>query len=161
MPNTLRRITLDLRFERRHRRRKLLFETPITSFTRIDERFLTLPYRYIYVQYADSRFDSGDRLGRTDGNCIGRFDLRTSTLKPFFPGRGRAVHEPVFIPRSATSAEGDGYLLAAGDNLEQSVTELTSSMRGAMEELARVTLPFRTSPRCTAPGRTPDKLPLQ
>ncbi len=52
----------------------------MSSFTRIDERFVTLPYRYVFVQYADSLFDSGDVLGRTDGNCIGRFDVHTRIM---------------------------------------------------------------------------------
>jgi carotenoid cleavage dioxygenase-like enzyme len=104
--NTLRRITLDLDSGRDGIVEEKLVDVPITSFTRIDERFLTLPYRYMYVQYADSRFDSGNLLGRTDGNCIGRFDVHTGALTPYFPGRGRAVHEPVFIPRSVQSPEG-------------------------------------------------------
>ncbi len=51
----------------------------MSSFVRIDDRFVTMPYRYVFVQYADSRFDSGDVLGRTDGNCIGRFDVHTAS----------------------------------------------------------------------------------
>jgi carotenoid cleavage dioxygenase-like enzyme len=142
VPNTLRRITLDLRTDRIEE--ETLFDTPITSFTRIDERYLTLPYRYVYVQYADARFDSGDKLGRTDGNCFGRFDLQTMTLKSFFPGRDRAVHEPVFIPRSATAPEGDGYLIGVGDDLEHGATEAYVVDARSMEELARIVLPFRT-----------------
>ncbi len=106
VPNTFRRITLDLGSRGGAIQEEELFATPMSSFTRIDERFVTLPYRYVYVQYADSRFNSGDVLGRTDGNCIGRFDVHTNGLKPFFPGPGRALQEPVFIPRSASSAEG-------------------------------------------------------
>jgi carotenoid cleavage dioxygenase-like enzyme len=161
VPNTLRRITLDLRSQSTEVVEEPLFDTPITSFTRIDERFLTLPYRYIYVQYADSRFDSGDLLGRTDGNCIGRFDLRTGTLKPYFPGRGRALQEPVFIPSSATSAEGDGYVIGVGHDIEHSATELYLLDARRMEEIARVTLPFRTSPQVHGTWADASLLPLQ
>jgi carotenoid cleavage dioxygenase len=161
VPNTLRRITLDLRSRNSDVVEEPLFDTPITSFTRIDERFLTLPYRYIYVQYADGRFDSGELLGRTDGNCLGRFDLRTGTLKPYFPGRGRALQEPVFIPSSATSAEGDGYVVGVGHNIEQSATELYLLDARTMEELARVTLPFRTSPQVHGTWANSSMLPLQ
>ena len=161
VPNTLRRITLDLDSKQTASREEMLFDTPITSFTRIDERFLTLPYRYMYVQYADARFDSGDLLGRTDGNCVGRFDLHTGALTPYFPGRGRAVHEPVFIPPSAGSAEGEGFLLAVGHNIEQSTTELYLLDAMTMEELARVTLPFRTSPQVHGTWGDSTMLPLQ
>jgi carotenoid cleavage dioxygenase len=113
------------------------------------------------VQYADRRFDSGDVLGRTDGNCIGRFDLRTGGLKPFFPGRARAVHEPVFIPRSRMAEEGDGFLLAVGQNIEQSTTELYVLDARKMEELARVVLPFRSAPQVHGTWASPADLPLR
>lgn len=161
VPNTLRRITLDLESRNGEIREEPLVDTPTASFTRIDERFLTLPFRYVYVQYADSRFDSGNVLGRTDGNCIGRFDLRTGELKPFFPGRARSVHEPVFIPRSPKSEEGDGYLVAVGQNVEQSTTELCLLDARNMEELARVILPFRSAPQVHGTWAGPADLPLQ
>jgi carotenoid cleavage dioxygenase-like enzyme len=159
-PNTFRRLTLDLS-SRGEVAEEVLFDTPITSFTRIDERFLTLPYRYAYVQYADTRFDSGSQLGRTDGNCIGRLDLHTNTLTPFFPGPARALHEPVFIPATATSPEGEGYLLAAGDNLDRSTTELYLIDAPSMRELARVTLPFRSTPQVHGTWASPATLALR
>ncbi|HEU4625796.1 MAG TPA: carotenoid oxygenase family protein [Steroidobacteraceae bacterium] len=161
VPNTLRRITLDLRSERSEVLEEPLFETNITSFTRIDERFTTLPYRYIYVQYADSRFASGNLLGRTDGNCVGRFDLQTGMLQPYFPGPGRALQEPVFIPRSPHAAEGEGYVVAVGHNIAQSTTELYLLDALRMEELARVTLPFRTPPQVHGTWGDPTTLPLE
>jgi carotenoid cleavage dioxygenase-like enzyme len=57
------------------------------------------------------------------------------------------VHEPVFIPRSDTSPEGDGYLLAVGQNVAEPGTELYVIDARRMEELARVTLPFGSSPQ--------------
>jgi carotenoid cleavage dioxygenase-like enzyme len=160
VPNTLRRLTLDLRSKQGRVEEDTLFDTSITSFTRIDERYLTLPYRYIYVQYADRRFDSGDKLGRTDGNCFGRFDLQTRTLKPFFPGRDRALHEPVFIPRSASAAEGDGYLIGVGDDLEHSTTEAYLVDATSMEEMARIVLPLRTSGQVHGTWARAGELPL-
>jgi len=159
--NTLRRVTLDLDSRGDSIAEEKLIDVPISSFTRIDERFMTLPYRYVYVQYTDASIDSGNLLTRTDGNVVGRFDLHTDALKSFFPGRGRAVHEPIFIPRSATSPEGDGYLLSAGDNIEKATTELYLIDATTMEELARVTLPFRSSPQVHGAWATPADLPLQ
>ena len=161
MPNTLRRITLDLRSKNATPTEELLFDRPITSFVRIDERFLTLPYRYIYVQYADESFDSGNLLGRTDGNCIGRMDLQTGTMQAYFPGPGRALQEPVFIPRSDTSAEGEGYVMGVGHDIGHSATELYLLDAMTMEELARVTLPFRTSPQVHGTWGSATMLPLQ
>ncbi len=161
VPNTLRRITLDLGSREGAIEEEELFATPMSSFTRIDERYVTLPYRYVFVQYADSRFDSGDVLGRTDGNCIGRFDVHANELEPFFPGPGRALQEPVFIPRSASSAEGEGYLLAVGHNVPQATTELYVIDARTMEELARVLLPFRSAPQVHGTWGSAEALPLQ
>ncbi len=147
VPQNLRRITLDLNSKDDRAREESLFETNITSFTRIDDRYLTLPYRYVYVQYADARFDSGDLLGRTNGNCFGRFDLATGDLKPYFPGKGRIMQEPSFVPRGTPGEEGDGYLLGVGHNVENSTSELYLVDAQTMQEAARVTLPFRTSPQ--------------
>jgi carotenoid cleavage dioxygenase len=163
VPNTFRRITLDLGSSDGKADGSIaeqeLFGTPMSSFTRIDERFVTMPYRYVFVQYADSHFDSS-LLGRTDGNCIGRFDVQTGQRKPFFPGPGRAIHEPVFIPRSASSAEGEGYLLAVAHNIAEATTELHVIDAMTMDGLARVTLPFRSSPQVHGTWATAGTLPL-
>jgi carotenoid cleavage dioxygenase len=161
VPSTLRRFTLDLGSGDGAVKEQTLFDTPISSFTRIDERFLTQEYRYVYVQYKDPRFESGNLLGRTDGNCVGRFDVRAGEMKSFFPGAGRAVHEPVFVPRGASAVEGDGYLLAVGQNMVDSTTELYVVDAVNMEEVARVTLGFLSSPQVHGTWASSVDLPLQ
>jgi len=161
IPRTLRRITLDLRKKDASPEEELLFDTPTTNFTRVDERFFMQPYRYIYVQHFDESFDSGKRLDRFDTNSLARFDLQAKTLKSWFPGPGRTLQEPVFIPLSANAAEGEGFVVSVGQNIEQSVTELYLLDARRMEELARVTLPFRTSPQIHGAWGDPTTLPLQ
>ena len=156
----LRRITLDLDSKDDGAREESLFETGVTSFTRIDDRYLTLPYRYVYVQYPDARFDSGALLGRTNSNCFGRFDLATSNLTPYFPGKGRVMQEPCFVPRGTSGNEGDGYLIGVGHNVENSTSELYLIDAQSMEEVARVTLPFRTSPQVHGVWARAGELPL-
>jgi carotenoid cleavage dioxygenase len=147
VPNTFRRITLDLASSTNAVHEETLFETPMSSFVRIDERFLTRAYRYFYVQYADAKLDSGGILGRTDGNCIGRFDVSAGRFDSFYPGPGRAIHEPVFVPHESSSAEGDGHLLAVAHNVPDASTELHVIDAVTMQGLAVVTLPFRSSPQ--------------
>ena len=67
----------------------------------------------------------------------------------------------LFIPASATGPEGEGYLLAAGDNLEQATSELYVIEAMSMRELARIILPFRSTPQVHGTWATPDMLPLQ
>ncbi|MEL6543813.1 MAG: carotenoid oxygenase family protein, partial [Myxococcota bacterium] len=70
----------------------------------IDPRYLTQRHRVIFAALSP--------LARPDPflTALGRFDLeaRTSTVRDF--GQD-LVGEPVFVPRSATAPEGDGFLL--------------------------------------------------
>ena len=51
--------------------------------------------------------------------------------------------------------------MSVGQNIAQSVTELYLLEARTMEELARVTLPFRTSPQIHGTWGDPTTLPLQ
>jgi carotenoid cleavage dioxygenase-like enzyme len=57
------------------------------------------------------------------------------------------------VPRGA---EGEGFAVSVGQNIAQSVTELYLLDARTMEELARVTLPFRTSPQIHGTWGDPD-----
>ena len=160
IPNTFRRLTLDLGSKRRRSTRRCCSTRPSRASLASTSASSRCRIATSFVQYADARFDSGELLGRTDGNCIGRFDLHTSTLTPFFPGPARALHEPVFIPASATSAEGEGYLLAAGDNLDAVDHRALRHRRDDDGELARVTLPFRSTPQVHGTWANAATLPL-
>lgn len=160
VPTTLRRLVLDLSSNDGRVREEQLFDTPTTSFTRIDERYTTRRYQHIYVQYRDTRVDSGKLLGRTDGNCFGKFNVATGKKSTFFPGPGRALSEPVFIPRSPAAPEGDGYIIGVGQNVEDAKTELYIVDAPTMEEAARVTLPFRTSGQVHGTWASANELPL-
>ncbi|HEX3914089.1 MAG TPA: carotenoid oxygenase family protein [Steroidobacteraceae bacterium] len=87
-----------------------VIRTPMSDlageFPRIDERFGGLPYRHCWhaanVEMKEALlFDS-----------LAHVDLATQreTLRRF--ARGDSVGEPVFVPRSAQAAEGDGWILA-------------------------------------------------
>jgi carotenoid cleavage dioxygenase-like enzyme len=51
--------------------------------------------------------------------------------------------------------------MAVGHNLDQATTELYLLDARRMEELARVTLPFKSSPQVHGTWATPEMLPLQ
>lgn len=77
------------------------------EFPRFDERFSTLPYRHGY--FALRQHDSSAR-GSYDG--LAHIDLRSGKRTIHMLPQGDAISEPVFVPRAADSAEGDGWLLA-------------------------------------------------
>ena len=149
MDYTIRRFTFDLNSKDDGYTEEILFKTPVTSFTRIDDRFMTLPYRYTYVQYSDPErpFDAalaGPFGGRT-ANSYGRFDIRTGETLSYCAGQSHAVQEPTFVPRPGSSEEGDGWILGIAHNHVERRSELIILDAQRMEEVARVVLPFRCS----------------
>ncbi len=79
----------------------------VCEYPRIDERRTGLPYRYGYVACIGGP-GTGDMFQR----AIGRFDHDTRAMQTFHVGDSAAISEPVFVAKSPSSAEGDGYLLA-------------------------------------------------
>ncbi len=78
------------------------------EFPRVDERRNGRPYRYAYtVEYRDV---GPGNLPRS--SLLRRYDVEagTSVVKDF--GVRYAPGEPVFVPKSADAAEGDGWVLA-------------------------------------------------
>jgi carotenoid cleavage dioxygenase-like enzyme len=163
LPNIIRRITFDLNSRSDRATEEILFEQPVTSFTRIDERFLGLPYRYIYVQYFDSEHPA--RAGvhpelRYAANSFGRFDTRTGELRSCFLGETHIVQEPTFVPRPGSSEEGDGWLLGTAHNPAEMRSELAIVDAPSMQEVARVILPFRTPSQVHGAWADSEQLPL-
>ena len=136
----------------------------MTSFTRIDDRFATAANRYIWVQYVDqskpfdARLPDDSRLRPV--NSYGRFDVVDRTVKSWFAGPHHILQEPTFVPRSADAPEGDGYLLGTVHNLAEMRSELVIVDAVAMEECARVILPFRNAYQVHGAWASPQDLPL-
>ena len=79
----------------------------VCEFPRLDERRTGLSYRYGYFA-ADSK-----PVNRVGGfNQIACVDHRTGSVATYDVGAGRAVSEPIFVPKSESAAEGEGYVLA-------------------------------------------------
>jgi carotenoid cleavage dioxygenase len=97
----------------------LIDDRPV-EFPRVDERRNGRPYRYAYtVEFGElGPFDlpRSAMLRRyavdTGSSVVSRFGLR------YVPG------EPVFVPRSAQSAEDDGWVLALRYDREQDLSDL-------------------------------------
>ena len=147
---TMRRWTFDLSSKDDTFREEILFGGLMaTSFTRIDDRFTTRPFRYSYMMLTDKSFpfneDCRGQLWGPPINAWYRFDHHTGKINKFFPGPDYSMTEPQFVPRHADAPEGDGFLIGAGNNLNEGHTELlivdAQNLEGGT--LARVKLPFR------------------
>jgi carotenoid cleavage dioxygenase len=76
------------------------------EFPRLDERRTGLSYRHGYFA-ANTRDD-----GKILFNAISHIDHKTGKRVDYNFADGDAPGEPVFVPRSADAAEGDGWLVA-------------------------------------------------
>ena len=163
-PSTIRRLTFDLDSTDDRPQERLLFEQDVTTFTRIDDRFLGRQHRYIFVQYVDRQRPFRATLPNDPRsqpvNSIARFDVRTGERRTFFAGEAHVVQEPCFVPRSAASPEGDGYLLATVHNLAAMRAELAIVDAVSMTETGRVILPFRNAMQVHGAWAADQELPL-
>lgn len=78
------------------------------EFGRLDERYAGLPYRYGYMLCAGKqRSDSGQLF-----NAIACVDHKTGKKRVYEMGAEFATSEAIFVPKSNTAEEGEGYLLS-------------------------------------------------
>jgi len=98
--------------------RKLIDAVP-QEFPRFDERLTGKPYRYAYtVTLDEGRSPPGALAG------VISHDLLTGTSKAHDFGIGRIPGEFVFIPRSADSAENDGWLIGYVLDVNRNQTDM-------------------------------------
>lgn len=77
-------------------------------------------------------------------NSLGHFDNATGKTEVYFPGKTQMVQEPVFIPRSGSRVEGDGYLLVLVNDYEHMASELhLLDTKDFANVKARILLPIR------------------
>lgn len=86
-------------------RRTPLDDLP-AEFPRFDERYAGLPYRHAFYAAAVAS-EAKDVLFDT----IAHLDLASGRRALWTAPLGDLVSEPIFVPRSATAPEGDGWLL--------------------------------------------------
>jgi carotenoid cleavage dioxygenase-like enzyme len=110
------------------------------EFPRLDERRTGLSYRYGYMAC-----DTNPAFRVGGFNAIGRVDHKTGSLSLYDVGEGCATNEPVFVPRTPTSAEGDGFLLANVYDANRRATHLVilDAMDVAAGPLAKAYLDHR------------------
>ncbi|EMD90788.1 hypothetical protein COCC4DRAFT_19743 [Bipolaris maydis ATCC 48331] len=94
------------------------------EFPRIDERFNTKPYRYIFLDaFMPSRSDGGKNIFH-GLNALAMKDTQTGHMRFFYAGDGSLVQEPAFIPRSDDAPEGDGWIVAMVERRETNKNDI-------------------------------------
>jgi carotenoid cleavage dioxygenase len=114
------------------------------EFPRPDERRFGQPYRYAFTM-ALPQDPAKEFLG---ANCLYRHDLEAGVRQVHDFGAGRYPGEFVFVPRTADSAEGDGWLVGLVIDLERERTDLVILDASRFEDapVASIHLPHRVPP---------------
>lgn len=148
--NTVRRWTFDLDSPSDTWEEEILFEgIQPTSFARMDDRFLTLDYRWSFNLLTDPDLPwdaeaSGVPVGSAT-NAWYRFDHQNQSVDKFFAGPTHALFEPQFVPRRDGAPEGDGYIVGVANDYAAMRGELViaDAQHLADGPVARVLMPFR------------------
>jgi carotenoid cleavage dioxygenase len=124
-----------------------------SEMPRIDERFAGLPYRHGWYL---ANIGGNDPMLH---NAIAHLDLRTGKRAVRMLGPAGAASEPVFVPRSASAPEGDGYIISIVYRAETHTSELLilHAQDIAGEPVASLKLP-RHVPPGTHGNFVPDRL---
>lgn len=89
-----------------------------TELPRFDERYTGRPYRHGWC-LADTR-----ARGLVQFDTLVHFDLRTGARATYEVGPGDSLGEPLFIPRTPTCPEGDGWVIALARREAEKHSEL-------------------------------------
>jgi len=146
-PSRIKRWTFDMN-SRNDRFGEEVISTANGFLARMDDRYLSLPYRYGFVgnRDPDQPFDS-ERAGgaRLVTNTYQRYDLQGGPTSTFYVGDTQSLQESGFVPRKGSTEEGDGYIMGVASNYAEMASELHIVDAERMEEgaVAVVKLPFR------------------
>jgi carotenoid cleavage dioxygenase len=147
-PSQIRRWTFDMKSKKDGFAEEVVSTTP-GILPRMDDRFLSLDYRYAYLGSRDtSRPPDTKRapnMGPFTTNAMQRLDVRTGEIKQCLVEPVQSMQENMFVPRNNAKGEGDGYVMAVASNYESMSSDLVIADAQRLEEgiIATVKLPFR------------------
>jgi len=148
---TMTRWTFDLSSKSSTPQAEAITNLVMAEFPRIDERYATKPYRYVYLGFMDptAPYDF-ERCGPPPPtvffNGLVRLDVTSGdTSKRWLCGPTSSLQEPVFAPRSPDAPEGDGYLIVLVNRLDEMRSDLVVLDTQHLEEgpIAVARLPLR------------------
>ena len=146
-PSQIRRWTFDLGSSSDAFQEEVVSTTP-GILPRMDDRYLSLDYRYAFVSSRDLTGVTPDpKAGPMGGGkqVVQRLDVRTGKIDQC-PIEGKvALQESCFVPRAGSTEEGDGYIMTIASNYESMSSDLiiTDARHLADGAVATVKLPFR------------------
>lgn len=133
---TLERWTIDP--QGRSVSRAVIDDSP-QEFPRFDERLATRPYRYAW----GTGISVGDRFDMASALVVNDLATGRRAVRDF--GRGRAPGEFVFVPRSGSTVECDGWLMGLVSDPVEGTAELVilNALDPTGEAVAEIHVPAR------------------
>jgi carotenoid cleavage dioxygenase len=112
----------------------------VGEFPRVDDRKVGLKHRYGYMAGAGARMDGAPAFTQ-----IYQYDLQTGSQQTHDFGAGNGCGEPVFVPKSKTAGENDGYLVTFVYDTERNASDfvILDAQNVVAAPLARVQIPRR------------------
>jgi carotenoid cleavage dioxygenase len=144
----LRRLHFDLSSSADTWREERLFPEPMADLGDVDPRRVGGRHRYCYgARQVDE--PAHDGAGWVMPNAYVRFDAEARTTELLRMGPDYALGECRFVPRTADSPEGEGWLIGVATNRAAGRSELliADAARLADGPLARALLPFPAAPQ--------------
>jgi carotenoid cleavage dioxygenase-like enzyme len=147
-PSEIRRWTFNLN-SRNDEFQEELVSRSNGFLARMDDRYLSLPYKYCYVGHRDTSLpydnERGAGMAGRVTNCYQRVDIHSRAIGQYFVGPVQSLQENMFVPRKGGTEEGDGYLMGIASNYESTSSDLVIVDAQRLEEgaIATVKLPFR------------------
>ncbi|MCP5143709.1 MAG: carotenoid oxygenase family protein [Gammaproteobacteria bacterium] len=126
-----------------------IISTLAGEFPHIDDRYIGRPYRHAFLQVTDmSQPYNEAKAGPIMGfffNTYTHMDMSTGQTKSWFAGDTSSTQEPVFAPKSPTSAEGEGYMMGVVNRRAENRSDLVILDAQRVDEgpVAVVKLPVR------------------
>jgi carotenoid cleavage dioxygenase len=114
VPPFLTRLTFDLASNSDAYTQTRLCPVPC-EMPRTDDRWQGRPYRHGYMM---------SFTNRAEGNSLGHIDFQTGKFETLSFGKGTAIQEPCFVPRRPDAPEGDGWIVAIVNCLEENHSNL-------------------------------------
>ncbi|KAH7149837.1 isoeugenol monooxygenase [Dactylonectria estremocensis] len=83
-----------------------------SEFPRIDERFMTKEYDFLFLNVFIPQKSDGSNNIFHGLNGLAMHSHKTGVTRWFYAGNDSLVQEPIFVPRTADAPEGDGWVIA-------------------------------------------------
>jgi len=115
-----------------------------SEFPQCDPRYVGKAYRHGWYTSPDGQLRSSMEEGDSHYNVVGHFDHQTGAVDRYSFGQAM-TSEAIFVPKSGTAAEGEGYLLAVATRFETRTSRLYifNALKLADGPLAKVHLSHR------------------